>query len=131
MNEHYNVKNIKDFRSLLVWQKSIEFSDIIYTISKKFPSFEEFSVKSQIIRSTNSISANIAEGNGNIFPKKEITHINIALGSATETRHWLHICERQGYISSDDFMELDYLIEEIIKMLFGYLKRVNNSLKTT
>lgn len=65
-----NDKAYKDFTSLEVWQKGRELKNAIYNLVKTFPSTEKFRLEDQLIRSTRSITANIAEGYGR-FTYKE------------------------------------------------------------
>ncbi len=55
---------IKSFSDLDVYQFSYQLSMSIFNLTKDFPYSEKYSLTSQIIRSTRSISANIAEGFG-------------------------------------------------------------------
>ena len=50
------------FERLDVWQKSIEFADAVYRITRTFPEDERFGLTSQMRRAAVSISSNIAEG---------------------------------------------------------------------
>ena len=50
------------YRDLVVWQKSMELTKKIYTITKDFPKEEVYGLTSQIRRSAVSIPSNIAEG---------------------------------------------------------------------
>lgn len=117
---------VKDFRTLNVYQKSLEVSKEIYVIIKGFPDFEKYTTTSQILRSCNSISANIAEGNGQLYPKKEINFYNNALGSANETRHWLLIAYQNGYITNSVYDLLEAKLVEIVKMLFGCIRKLQS-----
>ncbi|WP_226986713.1 four helix bundle protein [Carboxydothermus hydrogenoformans] len=90
--------SIKDFKTLKVWQKARELSQDIYKVSANFPGFETYAAKSQILRAVNSIGANIAEGNGQLYKKKQVNFLNNALASASETRHWLVVALDNGYI---------------------------------
>lgn len=121
--------HVKDFKTLKVWQKSFELSKSIYKITENFPKFEEYITKQQIIRCTNSIAANIAEGCGQLYPKKEVSFINNALGSVSECRHWLKLSLVNGYISKEDYLTLDASAVEIIKMLIGYMRRLQNQIQ--
>jgi four helix bundle protein len=53
---------VKSFSDLDVYQLSYQLSMSVFNLTKDFPSSEKYSLTSQIIRSTRSISANIAEG---------------------------------------------------------------------
>jgi len=129
MAEYIKNISIKDFTQLKVWQKSFELTSEIYKITATFPTFETYAMKSQIIRSASSIAANIAEGNGQLYKKKEINFYNNSLGSATETKNWLLIALNQNYITKDQFNNLDARLTEIIKMLIGCIKRVLTDMK--
>ncbi|AEM79522.1 four helix bundle protein [Thermoanaerobacter wiegelii] len=119
-----NDYSIKDFKTLKVWQKARELTQDIYLITANFPQFETYAIKSQIIRAVTSIGANIAEGNGQLYKKKQINFLNNALGSASETRHWLIIAADNGYISQEDYIVLEQKTIEIIKMLIGCIRKL-------
>lgn len=131
MSEYIKNISIKDFTQLKVWQKSFELTSEIYKITATFPTFETYAMKSQIIRSVSSIAANIAEGNGQLYKKKEINFYNNALGSATETKNWLLIALDQNYITEEQYTSLDTKLTEIIKMLIGCIKRVQSDMNAT
>ncbi len=116
--------NIKDFKTLKVWQKARELAQNIYQISANFPPFETYATKSQIIRAVTSIGANIAEGNGQLYKKKQINFLNNALASASETRHWLITALDNKYISQEDYNKLEQKTIEIIRMLIGYIRKL-------
>jgi len=51
-----------NFRSLKVWQKSVDFAVMIYQATANFPNDEKFGMVSQMRRAGVSIPSNIAEG---------------------------------------------------------------------
>lgn len=55
---------MRDFKKLLVWQKSHELTLHIYESTNAFPSSELYGLTSQIRRASVSIPSNIAEGCG-------------------------------------------------------------------
>ena len=55
---------IKTFSDLEVYRLSYQLSIDVFNLSKQFLESEKYSLTSQIIRSTRSVSANIAEGFG-------------------------------------------------------------------
>ncbi|MTI68595.1 MAG: four helix bundle protein [Firmicutes bacterium] len=119
---------IKDFRNLILYDKSMSLLDDIYKIIIKFPEYEKYNAKSQILRCCSSIGANIAEGNSMIYRKRELYHINVALGSTGETRYWLTLAKKRNYIKDEEFRRIDAKITEIIKMLYGYYKKLQDEI---
>lgn len=115
---------IKDFKSLKVWQKANALEQGIGELAKGFPGYEQYRLVDQIIRASRSISANIAEGNTQLFIKRELFHANAALGSAGEVRNHLLTAFQNNYISKEKYDILDTKTIEIIKMLYGYIKRL-------
>ena len=120
---------IKDFKSLKVWQKANALEQEIGELVKGFPGYEQYRLIDQIIRASRSIGANIAEGNTQLFIKRELFHANAALGSAGEVRNHLLTAFQNNYISKEKYDTLDTKTIEIIKMLYGYIKRLKSELK--
>ena len=50
------------FEKLIIWQKAMEFGEIINKLSYRFPREEMFNLSSQIRRAVDSIALNISEG---------------------------------------------------------------------
>jgi four helix bundle protein len=55
---------IESHRDLVVWQKAMDLTVLIYKLSGQFPSSEAYRLVTQITRSAASVPANIAEGRG-------------------------------------------------------------------
>jgi four helix bundle protein len=115
---------IKDFRTLKVWQKANSLEQEIGELVKGFPSYEQYRLTDQLIRASRSIGANIAEGNTQLFIKRELFHANAALGSCGETRNHLLTAYQNGYLHREQYNTFDDKLVEIIKMLYGYIKRL-------
>ena len=80
---------MKDIVDLNVYKKSLDFSNQIWLLCKQFKYFDQRTLGIQLIRSADSISANIAEGYGR-FHYKENTHFcYYARVSVEETKDWL------------------------------------------
>lgn len=118
--------HIKDFRTLKVWQKANALEQEIGKLVKGFPKHEQYRLVDQLVRASRSIGANLAEGNTQLFIKKEKVHANIALGSAGEVRSHLITTLQNNYISREEYETLDEKTTEIIKMLYGYINRLNS-----
>ncbi|MBF0300916.1 MAG: four helix bundle protein, partial [Oligoflexia bacterium] len=83
---------------------------------------------SQIRRSSISISANIAEGCGRGSDKEFARFLNISYASACEVECLLILANDLQILKEDKFAQLYSKIEEIKKMIFGFIKRLKADL---
>ncbi|MBI5530882.1 MAG: four helix bundle protein [Candidatus Doudnabacteria bacterium] len=108
---------IKSYKDLIVWQKSMDLVVDIYKISEKFPKEELYGLTSQIRRCAVSIPSNIAEGNRR-GSKKDFSHfLTVSFGSGSELETQIEIVKRLPFGSNLDFTKIDALLLEIMKML--------------
>lgn len=118
------MSNIKTFRDLLVWQKSMRFVTEIYEITKQFPREENFGLTSQIRRSTVSVPSNIAEGFGRQGLGDYIRFLNIAIASLFEMQTQLEISYNLEYTSKEKFEILYENSREIERMLSSLIRKL-------
>jgi four helix bundle protein len=107
------------FEKLDVWQKAIEFADVIYSVTRRFPSDERFGLTNQMRRSAVSISSNIAEGSSRNSRKDFARFIEIATGSLFEVVSQSHIGRNQGFLTQEEFEVIYDASEEQSRMLSG------------
>lgn len=108
---------MRTFKDLDVWQKSIVFATMVYSLTKSFPKEEVYGLVSQLRRASVSIASNIAEGSKK--SKKEFANfIKIAQGSGAEIETQLLIAYNLGYITNvEDLKKVEDDLESIMKML--------------
>jgi four helix bundle protein len=121
---------IKTFRDLIVWQKAHDMDLRVIELVSSFPREQPFWViGDQLLRSSTSISANIAEGHGSYRGKEYGKFLSYALRSAYETENWLLklLDSRiiQPRISAESLKVITDLNTEIIKMLTALIKKVD------
>jgi four helix bundle protein len=72
-----------------VWQKAHKLSNEVFNLSNNLPRSEDYGLTSQIRKSSNSVSACIAEGFGRSTKKDKSNFYVIARGSSFETQSHL------------------------------------------
>lgn len=97
---------IKSFESLTVWQESQGLAVSVYGATRSFPKDELFGNTSQLRRAVSSISANIAEGFGRTTTKDKLHFYTIAYGSLLETKNFLYLSEKLGYLNDKGLAQL-------------------------
>jgi len=108
-----------NFEKLDVWQSAIDFADAIYRATREFPADERFGLTSQLRRSSVSIAANIAEGNGRFSKKDYVRFLEISYGSLMETISHLAIAHRQQILDETAYGDLYRHAERLARMLSG------------
>jgi four helix bundle protein len=107
-----------NFERLDVWQKAIDFADLVYARSDSFPDSERFGLTAQIRRSAASIPANIAEGAAR--PAADFAKfLGYASGSLYEVVTHSTIAHRRRYLGHEYHREIYFQAEEIARMLSG------------
>jgi four helix bundle protein len=107
------------FEKLEVWQKSIDFADLVYRITRTYPDDERFGLTSQMRRAAVSISSNIAEVSSRYSRPDFARFIEIATGSVFEVVSQSFISRRHGFLREPDFQKLYSAAEEQGRMLSG------------
>src|SRR6266516_3778417 len=111
-----------NFEKLDVWQKAIDFADIVYNHTRNFPADERFGLTNQMRRAAVSISSNIAEGTSRMSQTDFTRFIEIATGSVFEVISQAFIGPRQDFLSEESFRSLYSAADEIGRMLSGLRK---------
>ena len=110
---------IKAISDLDVYNLSYNFAMDIFKVAKSFPKQETYSLTDQIIRSSRSISANIAEGWGKrIYENEFKKHLVYAMGSFEETKVWLLFAKDCGYLEIEIYSGFCVKCDEIGAKLF-------------
>ena len=103
--------------------KGIELGDIQNSKNSNFS--KDFSLCDQIRRASTSIMANIAEGFGRKSKKEFANFLNMAHGSAAEVQCHLYIASDLNYINKEDFTALYEQVDEVSKMIQGFMNYLN------
>lgn len=128
VNSLQYVNKIRSYKDLLIWQKGIELTEMVYSITKSFPIEEIYSLTNQIKRASVSIPSNIAEGFGRNSTKSYMNFLKISRGSLYELETQLIIAEKQNFISDSLLLQnINDLIAEEGKMINSYINKLKLS----
>lgn len=116
---------VKNYQDLIGWQKAMELVEVVYHLTKRFPSEELYGLISQIRRAAVSIPSNIAEGQGRSSQNEFARFLSIAHGSLREVETQILIAMRLKYLQESDAAQAMQLCGETGRILNGLM----NSLK--
>ncbi len=117
----------KKFEEILAWQKARKVAKRVYEITTDSKFAKDYGLRDQIRRSSVSIMANIAEGQGRNSDKEFANFLNIAHGSIAETQSHLYIAIDLEYLNETDFKEIYDLLDEVGRMTMSLMKHLRNS----
>ena len=112
------------FEKLEVWQKAIEYADVIYDVTQSFPTDERFGLTNQMRRAAVSISSNIAEGSSRESRRDFARFVEIAYGSLIETVSQAHISNRRKFLTNEAFADVTQRADQLARMLSGLKKHL-------
>ena len=115
-----------NFENLQVYQLAEKLADNIWNIVLHWEEFPKATIGKQIVRSVDSIGANIAEGCGRYNFQDNRRFVRIARGSLNETRHWLTRAYKRNLLTNEEVDKLKPIIEELSPKLTAYLNSIGN-----
>ena len=109
------------FEELECYKLARQLRKEVSSFCKALPREEEYRLKDQIIRSSRSVTANIAEGYGRHHHQENIQFCRIARGSLAETLEHLIVAVDDGCLTDDQYASMRGLLEDTWKVLNGYI----------
>jgi len=110
------------YEELEIWQLAIELIRAVYGVLKKFPADEKYDLISQGKRAVVSIALNIAEGSGRHTDRDFSLFINRATTSLLEVDAVLKIGIALQYITKEDSVNIDSIIDKEYYKLIAFDK---------
>jgi len=109
---------------LEIYREAMEIGEAIWALVTKFDYFAKDTIGKQIVRSADSIAANISEGYGRFHYKENQKFCYYARGSAEETQTWIEKCVRRELTDRDTGREIHNRVETLKKRLNAYIKSI-------
>lgn len=114
---------MKLVQDLDVYKLAEKLSDIIWYDFDSWSYKVQNTIGYQIIRSSDSIAANIAEGYGRYTPADRKKFYRYSRGSFEETKAWLRKLIRRKIISGDEIDKYTLLIDELGPKLNAFINK--------
>ena len=111
------------FENLKVYQKAIDFGEVVTELVGQFPKKEIYRLSSQFSRAADSIAANISEGSASTDPNFN-RYLKMAWDSSHECVTWNTKAYLRAYISQQQFEKNRASLTEIGKMISALRKKL-------
>lgn len=113
---------MKEIYELDVYKLAEKLSDLIWHDYEGWPKKVQHTTGYQIIRSADSIAANLAEGYGRYTPADRKLFYRYARGSFEETKAWLRKLMRREVIKKDEIAAYTDIINELGPKLNAFIR---------
>jgi four helix bundle protein len=110
------------FQDLTVWQRAMEMTVCIYSLTKTFPKDEMYGLTSQLRRASVSVASNIAEGRGRMTDGEFRQFLGIAQGSTYEVQTQLLVARQLQMGDQETLGQAETLCIETSKMLGAFIQ---------
>lgn len=116
-----------NYKKLQIWQRFFKLCLLVYELTDKFPSAEQFNLISQVRRSATAIPSNIAEGAGRKSKQDFVRFLRIAEGSCNELETQILISKHRRYLTKPQAEKVESELGELLKMLGSFSAKVHSS----
>jgi four helix bundle protein len=120
------MSDIKSFRDLFVWQKSIALAVRCYELSLRFPRTHQDVLGFQVRKSAVSIPSNVAEGFSRHSTAHYVQHLWTSHASSAELETQLEIGHRVRVVTPHELEGLIRDAQEIGKMINGLVRSLDH-----
>lgn len=115
---------IRVLEDLDIFQLAIQIGEDVWELTGSWNEFSRRTIGTQVVRSTDSIAANIAEGYGRFFYKDRKLFYYYARGSVLETKTWMIKALNRNLITTEKHKILITLLGELHYKLNAYIKKL-------
>ncbi|HET56310.1 MAG TPA: four helix bundle protein [Ignavibacteria bacterium] len=109
---------------LQVYQLSMNIAEQIWNIVIKWDYFLKDTIGKQLVKSADSMAANLSEGFGRFFYKENKQFCYYSRGSLFETKTWLRKAANRNLIEENQYSEFAKELEIIGVKLNNYIKTI-------
>ena len=109
---------------LKVYQLAMDIGERVWVVIDKWDYFAKDTVGKQLVKSVDSIAANLSEGYGRYHYKENKQFCYYSRGSLYETKTWIKKAHDRRLIVDNDFQTLQSDLETIAYKLNNYIKSI-------
>jgi four helix bundle protein len=114
-----SIVKLDDFE---IYNLAINLGEEIYSLVESWKYFDKDTIGKQLVRSMDSVSANLSEGLGRFHYKEQKNFTYYARGSLFETRTWLDKSFKRNLIDEHTYAKIDADLNVLGIKLNNYLK---------
>ena len=115
---------MRDYTKIDAWRLADDLTVAIYERTRQFPKEELYALTSQLRRAAYPVPAKIAEGASRETKRDYLHFLYIARGSLAETRYFVHLAQRLGYLPESEAAMVEQQSRECFGCLHGLIRAI-------
>jgi four helix bundle protein len=116
------------FENLRVYNLAEDLADLAWSIVAKWDYFAKDTIGKQLVNSSDSIGANLAEGYGRGSHSDNRRFAKIARGSLFEVKHWLRRAYKRKLLAENEILKLQEIVKELLPKLSAYINSIGRKI---
>ena len=112
---------------LKIYQLAMDLGEDVWNIVVKWDYFAKDTIGKQLVKSADSVSANISEGYGRYYFKDSKVFFYFARGSLYETKTWLKKANERKLIDDQIYSELESRYTKLGVKLNNFIKFIGKT----
>ena len=112
---------------LRVYKLSMDLAERIRSSVLTWEYFHKDTIGKQLVRSVDSIAANLSEGFGRYHFKENKQFCYFARGSLFETKTWIEKAHNAKLFSNDEINNFNKILNELLLQLNAYIKSIGKN----
>ena len=112
------------FEKLTIWQRAMDFGEVIDKLSDKFPKKEFYNLSSQIRRAVDSIALNISEGSIGQSDSEFKKFMGYSIRSLAEVVTCLYKARIREYITDEEFIAQYEYAFSLMNMMVAFKDKI-------
>lgn len=117
-----------NLEELKVYELSMALGEKTWELVEKRDYFNKETIGKQLMRSVDSVAANLSEGFGRFHYKDSKNFSYYSRGSLYETKTWLRKAKNRNLIEEIEYIKFEEEINLIGKMLNSYIKSIGEKM---
>jgi four helix bundle protein len=113
-------------QNLEIYKEAMDIGESVWKLVLQWDHFSKDTIAKQVVRSADSIAANLSEGYGRYHYKENQKFCYYSRGSAEETQTWIEKSVRRDLVDRDTARNLYDQIENYKKRLNAYIRSIGN-----
>lgn len=111
------------------YQRAVRIANQIWKLVEKWDKLAQFTIGTQVVRSIDSVSANLAEGWNKPTKKNRLKYYHIALGSLVESQDWLEKSFERNLIDKKIHDECANETQQLLRQIRHLIASTQKNLK--